>query len=517
MSLAQRAPAVLPFLFAALIVLLLSLAVLSQADPLRTFPSLDSGYYLYIGQQVLQGKIPYLDLWESKPPGIFYINALGLLLGRGTRWGIWVLELFSILLSAGLGFYLLQRRYGFFPALFGSVAWIWGLQGVLQGGNLTEEYSLPFNFAAALLFALSLHTPQKKIFPFLIGITFGFSFLLRANNTGLHMALVLAWILHAVLQREFRLLTFRLLWSGIAVLFVLALAGLILFAQGALAEAIDAAILFNLSMSSSGNLLNGIKSGFGFIGIPAGFALLGYLLLIFVANKREAWILFLLILLPLEAFLSTLSGRGYPHYYITWMPALAILSAHLLAELPGLHQRLERRRAWVSLGILLVCFLVLSAPLSDITTSLRQVAVNRAQGIEIDDALAAYLRRNTDPDDSVLVWGGRLAYNYMARRESPSSVLFYPLLVDSPISTRLSDRFMDDVLASPPQMIVDTHALNQDLLPALNPQIRQQQQGTGKLWASLPHNIEIFYEFVRNNYVLETEIGAAQIYRLNAP
>lgn len=105
----------------------------------------------------------------------------------------------------------------------------------------------------------------------------------------------------------------------------------------------------------------------------------------------------------------------------------------------------------------------------------------------------------------------------MARRESPSSVLFYPLLVDSPISTRLSDRFMDDLFTTPPQIIVDTHALNQDLLPALNPQIRQQQQITGKLWASLPHNMEIFYEFARNNYVLETEIGNAQIYRLNAP
>jgi hypothetical protein len=517
MNWGQRALPALPFLFAALIVLVLSLGVLSQADPLRTFPSLDSGYYLYIGQQIFQGKTPYLDLWESKPPGIFYINALGLFLGRGTRWGIWALELFSLLGSAGLGFYLLHRRYGFFPALFGSIAWLWGIQGVLQGGNLTEEYALPFNFAAVLLFTLAIQSPGKRLYPFLIGITFAFSFLLRANNTGVQAALVLAWMLHAALQCEFRPLVFRLLWSGLGVLLVLGLTGIFLFWQGSLAEAIDAALIFNLHMSGDGNLLRGLTAGLGFIGIPAGFALLGYVLLITLSPKRDLWTLFLLILFPLEVVLSSLSGRGYPHYYITWMPALAILSAHLLAELPGLCKTLDARRIWASLGVFLACLALLAVPLTDTAASLRQVATDRQGGIEMDDPIAAYLRRNTEPEDRVLVWGGRLAYNYLSRRESPSSVLFYPLLVDSPISARLSERFLAEIFDNPPAIIVDTHAVNQDLLPALDPDIRREQQAGGKLWGSLPENIDIFYAFVSQNYELETEIGKAHLYRRIAP
>ena len=514
----RRLETVLPLIFVIGLLFVLALGVLSQADPLHNFPSLDSGYYLYIGQQILQGKIPYLDFWESKPPGIFYINAFGLLLGRGTRWGVWALELASILASAAIGFAVIRRRYGFFPALFGAIAWLWGIQGVLQGGNLTEEYALPFNFAAILFFVFAIESPQKRLYPFLIGITFAGSFLLRANNTGVQVALVLAWILYALLQREHRPLIFRLLWSGLGVLFVLGPTALFLLWQGSLAEMIDAALLFNFYLSEGGkDLLAGLVAGFGFIGVPAGFALLGYLLLAILAPKRDLWTLFLLILFPLEVVLSSLSGRGYPHYYITWMPVLALLSAHLLAGLPGLCAALDARRAWAVFGILVVAIVLLSTPLAGMAASLRQVATDRQQGIEMDDRVAAYLRKNTEAEDSVLVWGGRLVYNYMSRRESPSSVLFYPLLVDSPISERLSERFLAEVRANPPVLIVDTHAVNQDLLPALDPEIRREQEKTGKLWKTLPANIGLFYEFVSQNYELETVVGDSFLYRLKTP
>ena len=43
----------------------------------------DSGVFIYTGKQVLDGKIPYLDVWDHKGPLLYYINAFGLLLGRG--------------------------------------------------------------------------------------------------------------------------------------------------------------------------------------------------------------------------------------------------------------------------------------------------------------------------------------------------------------------------------------------------------------------------------------------------
>jgi hypothetical protein len=96
-------------------------------------------------------------------------------------------------------------------------------------------------------------------------------------------------------------------------------------------------------------------------------------------------------------------------------------------------------------------------------------------------------------------------------------VLFYPLLVDSPISNRLAERFLAEVTANPPALIIDTYAVNQDLLPALDPQVRREQEKTGKLWKTLPANIGLFYEFVSQNYESVTTVGGSIVYRLVTP
>ncbi len=120
-------------LLAALLLALAVLSVLRQANPLYNFPSLDNGYYLYIGQQILAGKTPYVDMWESKPPGIFYVNALGLWLGRGSRWGVWALEFAALFSAAGVSFLTLRKIYGFLPALLGTLTALWGVSAVLPG------------------------------------------------------------------------------------------------------------------------------------------------------------------------------------------------------------------------------------------------------------------------------------------------------------------------------------------------------------------------------------------------
>ncbi|MBK8823950.1 MAG: hypothetical protein IPN58_15495 [Anaerolineales bacterium] len=64
---------------------LLILGILS--NPLFSYPGRDGGIFLYIGSLILKGKIPYLDVWENKGPLVFYINAFGLFLTNGSRWG----------------------------------------------------------------------------------------------------------------------------------------------------------------------------------------------------------------------------------------------------------------------------------------------------------------------------------------------------------------------------------------------------------------------------------------------
>jgi len=85
---------VLPYVF----LFLLTALVLDLANPFFDKPARDGGFFLYAGQQIVDGKLPYRDFWDSKGPGIFYINALGLFLGDGSRWGVWLVDMFDLFL-----------------------------------------------------------------------------------------------------------------------------------------------------------------------------------------------------------------------------------------------------------------------------------------------------------------------------------------------------------------------------------------------------------------------------------
>ena len=54
-----------------------------------TLPSRDSGVFLYVGWRLLKGDIPYRDVWDHKPPLIYFVDALGLLLSPQSLVGVW--------------------------------------------------------------------------------------------------------------------------------------------------------------------------------------------------------------------------------------------------------------------------------------------------------------------------------------------------------------------------------------------------------------------------------------------
>ena len=80
--------------------------VLIYALPIITFPpGRDQGTYLQIGQSLLEGKHLYVDLWDNKPPGIFYAYAvIAKFFGRV----MWSVALADILLLLSISYFLFQ-------------------------------------------------------------------------------------------------------------------------------------------------------------------------------------------------------------------------------------------------------------------------------------------------------------------------------------------------------------------------------------------------------------------------
>ncbi len=100
----------------------LMLVVTVLALPILTYPlGRDQGEFATIGRGLLQGKIPYVDLWNPKPPAIFYVYALAMTLYGQTTAALRALDLLLVpLLSAALywlGFHLRGRRVALFAAV----------------------------------------------------------------------------------------------------------------------------------------------------------------------------------------------------------------------------------------------------------------------------------------------------------------------------------------------------------------------------------------------------------------
>ncbi len=230
---------------------LLAVMVLSQANPGITVPGRDYGIFSYIGQQITLGKLPYQDAWDHKPPAIFYVDALGLWLAHGFRWGIWGMEFLALTFSIWLSYHLLKKNWGVLPALLGTAVWLYGLYITLEGGNRTEEFPLPLHFLAILILLELIENPRNHFYGFALGLTFSFSFLFRANNAMVETAAIAALILIWLFQRQYRTIVVQILFIGMGVILPILLTCLYFWSQGIFKEMFDGSITYNLLYSGT--------------------------------------------------------------------------------------------------------------------------------------------------------------------------------------------------------------------------------------------------------------------------
>ncbi len=141
----------------------------------------DQSIYALVGEGVLHGKMPYRDLWDFKPPGIFMVYALAQgLFGRGMV-AIRVLEVLGML-GAVFGYMKLADTFFDRPraglvgaaviALVHAELEFWHTaQPEVFGGYVT---------LAALVLATTPSRPRHRLWVWIgVGVLFGFAFLFK--------------------------------------------------------------------------------------------------------------------------------------------------------------------------------------------------------------------------------------------------------------------------------------------------------------------------------------------------
>jgi Dolichyl-phosphate-mannose-protein mannosyltransferase len=430
-----------------------------------TLPSRDSGVFLYVGWRFLNGDIPYRDVWDHKPPLIYFVDVLGLTLTPHSLWGVWLLQFIFIFFTLFFIYKLLDTEFGIYAALAGTILLTSGLLTILEKGNVTEEYALVFQAWCAWLFVRA----WEKDFPihasFWIGLLGGLAFNFKQTTIGIWITYGLFLLAIRLIQRKsplsdiLSLLTGWLIPSIVLVVY--------LASQNALTDFWEQAFLYNFVYIGKHEGIRRLIPVFlkGFLYLQNGWVLylsiLGWLTgLAYVWLKRKEvaeihpLMLIALVNLPIEIILITVSGRSILHYYLTPLPVMAILAGTLFYTVPFLlmqlpHMESQNIQRWIPTVILAIILLGQFGQITYYPQYVRILSDNDYAPV-ID-----YVVNNTEDGDQVLLIGAESVVNFLTRRAAPTRYVYqYPLAL---LGRRpMFEEYFNQILANKPVLIIDT-------------------------------------------------------------
>jgi hypothetical protein len=233
-------------------------------------------------------------------------------------------------------------------------------------------------------------------------------------------------------------------------------------------------------------------------------------------GQRSGFLLVPVIGWPVEVLLSTLSGRSYLHYFISWAPYLAIFAAVLLAQLLKPFGSLRARYVGPLVGAFALLALTISRPWAAYGDTVATLVRTRRLPPAFRDPVALYIQATTEPAERVFVWGFRPIVNFASGRNAPVSFLPYPLVhVDSPLGRAWADQFYAELTADPPILLINMiEPDDRERLPDLDRQVRRDQT-IKRSQVVLAHNLPETLDWIEAHYTLAGRVDGHDIYRLN--
>ncbi len=379
----------------------------------------DEGIYQVLGVAMNQHRLLYRDIWDNKPPLLYFVYSL---FNSDQFW----VRFFSLIIGilTIIAFYILSKK------LFEKERIVWAstaLFALLFGlplleGNIAnaENFMLLPIITAGILVLKSTeskiqNTKYKILFTagLLLGIAFLFKIVAVFDFGAMLVFLVFAdssFSFKNLLKRKTLIFEIEKV-AGFVLGFVLPIiltAAVFLF-NGALSYFIKAVLFSNVGYVGYGNKLI----------IPQGFLILkliilGLFCLLLYARRKSLSFpsMFVWLWFAFSLFNAFFSQRPYTHYLLTLLPAFCLLVGFFLFD--------KKRQRFTFLVLVLTFIIVIKsfwffakfpfyyANFVLFVTNQKSVSSYEAffdRNTPIDYELAAYISLHTYPSDSIFIWG----------------------------------------------------------------------------------------------------------------
>lgn len=140
----------------------------------------DQATYCVIAESLLKGKHLYRDLWDNKPPGIFYLYVPIVRLLGNVTWLVGAVDLVCVLTAALATFCFCRRYLGPQTGAIAALLYTYwhNRKGYINAAQ-PEVFMVLFAFAAFFLLARDGHRP--KLQSFTAGLALGAAFWIKYN------------------------------------------------------------------------------------------------------------------------------------------------------------------------------------------------------------------------------------------------------------------------------------------------------------------------------------------------
>lgn len=408
---------------------------------------IDSSVFKYVARVILKGGMPYLDAFDHKGPLIYLINVLGIQIAKWR--GIWVLELFAVFVTFYFMYKIARiytgRAMSIFLLLIGSCP----LFSYFEGGNLTEEYAMPFIAISLYIFVDYFVKSHVNVFRLVTcGFSFGAVLMLRPNMCSTWIVMCLGVLIKCILSKELQQLWSFIMYFTAGALILIAPILLWLAANGAFGAFVSSYIAFNMSYSSA-TIVEKAGSFIYFANhVLVLFSVCG-LSCVCVRKKHYLDILYLIYIFT-TLLLICISGQHYNHYGMVVVPALIYPFARMISALK------ENMPNLLVIDFFVVFFLVMFAAsgwLGAIQNAVTEYETKDELHFGLKEMETANLvvSHSTEEDEIIVLGSWDIIYNLSDRfAASKYSYQLPPLNIDS----NRAEEFYQEIESNKPKLIV---------------------------------------------------------------
>ncbi len=438
-----------------MVALITPMIALSQVIAYWRTDVVDDQMFGYFGWRIAHGATVYVDVWDNKPPGIYWINAVGFLVGNDTYFGVIAMCVLA-LITAHTGFFVVGASvyHRGASALATILLSFYVTHAFYTGGtNRTETFLVACELVGVAFYMRGFARDRWWKW-YAAGICCGLAFLFKQVGLaawgcmGLHLIILVSMRELPVMVGLRRCL---LLLGGLCT--TIGLAAAYLASQGALYEAYYASFLFNRYYFD----VNKSQFPYNFVTWKLLEAHVRQVLLMPLLMATAAtihaflwWLrpadrpsdiqdqlqaqrpvcphyfLFFMLWFLVASYGALLSPMGYRHYLVPVVPPLLLMGGYLINVLRA-EAKLVRRfqqRAWVTVAFVIIGYFAHEAVVFQFE-QVSHVWISRIDPWYFDEGeyepahwevVGDAVMRHSGPDDRIQVWGYMPGVYLHARR-----------------------------------------------------------------------------------------------------